>query len=350
MANDPNDRKDPATGTIFDDAFVRSAPYTEPDASTRLAQLRRIDAEQREKYGLPGSNHPTQQRTPVEIRHQPRWSRNRWAALVTVALVVIAVYAGPLRDSGSKSAKSIKIGGAPLTVDRYAKTVEIVGGQPTPSREEQSVPIGHPAPLAGDTGPYQFMLSQPGSSAPVAYDPCRPIHLVINERTAPPNGTQLLTNALAAVSTATGLQFVIDGSTTEEPSMDRPQFQPERYGDVWAPVLVAWTDPTVITELAGEVAGLAGSSSIELDSRSVYLSGSVNLDGPQLTEAMTSPNGVEEAQSVVLHEFGHLVGLDHVTDQSQLMYPSTSAGVVTFASGDLIGLNKLGQGACFPNL
>ena len=35
-------------------------------------------------------------------------------------------------------------------------------------------------------------------------------------------------------------------------------FQPDRYGDQWAPVLIAWTDESVITDLAGDVAGVGG--------------------------------------------------------------------------------------------
>ena len=50
------------------------------------------------------------------------------------------------------------------------------------------------------------------------------------------------------------------------------------------------------------------------------------------------------------HEFGHLVGLDHVDDPTQLMYPSTSPAVSTFGGGDLAGLAALGSGACAPNV
>lgn len=52
----------------------------------------------------------------------------------------------------------------------------------------------------------------------------------------------------------------------------------------------------------------------------------------------------------MLHELGHLVGLDHVNDPTQLMYPETSGEMTDFAAGDLTGLAELGRGACFPDL
>lgn len=49
---------------------------------------------------------------------------------------------------------------------------------------------------------------------------------------------------------------------------------------------------------------------------------------------------------MILHELGHLVGLDHVDDETQLMYPH-AAKQRGFAAGDLRGLHELGLGACF---
>jgi hypothetical protein len=42
------------------------------------------------------------------------------------------------------------------------------------------------------------------------------------------------------------------------------------------------------------------------------------------------------------------VGLDHVDDPAQLMYPTT--GMPTFQAGDLTGLAELGRGDCAPGV
>ena len=82
----------------------------------------------------------------------------------------------------------------------------------------------------------------------------------------------------------------------------------------------------------------------------VYVSGSVTLDGPDLTRLAEGPDGRAIVRSIIQHEIAHLVGLDHVEDRGQLMYPVTQSGVTGFAAGDLEGLAALGRGNCFPQI
>ena len=86
------------------------------------------------------------------------------------------------------------------------------------------------------------------------------------------------------------------------------------------------------------------------DRQSVYVTGAIELDGPELAEILTLAEGKADVRGVIEHELGHLVGLDHVNDPTQLMNPSTDGSVTTYADGDLTGLNHLGRGACFPKV
>jgi hypothetical protein len=76
-----------------------------------------------------------------------------------------------------------------------------------------------------------------------------------------------------------------------------------------------------------------------------YVGGSVSLDGPQLAEILRRPNGHAQARAVVMHELGHLVGLDHVTNPRQVMLAENGTAT-EFGDGDRAGLTKLGSGGC----
>jgi hypothetical protein len=166
---------------------------------------------------------------------------------------------------------------------------------------------------------------------------------------APVGGELIVHEAFDRVSAVTGLRFVYDGGTDESPSSEREPYQPDRYGDRWAPVLVAWQteeeNPTFRTDVAGE----AGSVRLSTDGPQVYVTGAVGLDEAAFDQMLSTVEGSAAARAVVLHELGHLVGLAHVESAAELMYPTTSV-TYDFGSGDLAGLAALGQGECVPSL
>jgi hypothetical protein len=219
---------------------------------------------------------------------------------------------------------------------------------PSAGREEASQPLQTPATVAVPSPSYAVFDKNPDGQ-PVAYDPCRPIHYVVRPDGAPEDGAALLLAAVNRVSQGTGLQFVNDGASDEEPRPKRQPYQPDRYGNRWAPVLIAWQSAQDNPDLASDIAGEAGSVMIGTAGRpSVYVSGQVVLDGAQIAQILTHPGGQAEVRGILLHELGHVVGLDHVQDPSQIMYPTSQAGVDDYAAGDLTGLAALGQGPCAP--
>lgn len=221
---------------------------------------------------------------------------------------------------------------------------------PPPGYEASAAPLGPPP---ASTGSSAFVLQESPKEGQrlVAYDPCRPVHYVVRPDNALPGGDVLLREAVEAVSQASGLQFVYDGLTTEAPSDDRSAFQPDRYGKRWAPVLIAWSTPAETPGLAGNVAGLGGSSYAQTAGQPLVLeAGQVRLDAPDLSGIIASrPDGAAEVRAIIMHELGHVLGLDHVNDPTQLMY-AENMGVRNFAAGDLAGLALLGSGPCVPQL
>ena len=123
-----------------------------------------------------------------------------------------------------------------------------------------------------------------------------------------------------------------------------------RYGERWSPVLIAWTDPAEHPAIAG-YAGLGGPDSVSsgrAGSRR-YVTGVVLLNAEHLSEVVTWEEGHRRMQAVVFHEFGHLVGLDHVDDSAQLMFrrPTALSASTALGDGDLRGLAHLALGPCF---
>jgi hypothetical protein len=194
---------------------------------------------------------------------------------------------------------------------------------------------------------YAF-LHTTAAGEPVAYDPCSAIHYVVNHRTQTSGVDSTVTDAIAEVSRLTGLRFVSDSETDEIPRDDRPRSLPDRYGRGWAPVLIAWTDPAENPDLAGNIVGRGGSDTATIDGVEFNVTGVVALDGPEMADVRGRRNGAALTKAVVLHELGHLVGLDHVKDSTQLMNAENFA-LTDFGAGDRAGLALLGKGPCLPS-
>jgi hypothetical protein len=221
------------------------------------------------------------------------------------------------------------------------------GGGAFPDRPDDaaSTPLGVPAG-GGDGDDYAFIATQPGDDTePVTYDPCAPIHVVVDPRTMVEGGMRLLDEALDEVSEASGLQLVVDG-VTDDPAPDDESVRSPDGG--WLPVTVSWSDPEASPKLKGTVAGFAGSSSVERDGRRWFVTGTVVLDGPQLADILDGRRGRASVRSVIMHEVAHLVGLDHVDAPGQLMQPEGDDTVTRWGDGDLAGLAAVGRGPCIP--
>lgn len=193
-----------------------------------------------------------------------------------------------------------------------------------------------------------YIITRTENGTPVGFDPCDTIHYVIREANAPAGGDKLIQDAVAKTAKATGLVFVYDGTTTESPVADREKYQPERYGDRWAPVLISWTTPDEMPSFIGDVAGFGGSSPVQAgEAPWTYVTGQVQMDGPA-AQKLIDQGSMAEVGAILLHEMGHVVGLGHSANKQDLMYRSTDGTVTGFGPGDLAGLALLGNGPCVP--
>lgn len=194
------------------------------------------------------------------------------------------------------------------------------------------------------SGPHAFMHTD-AHGVPVRYDPCRPVHYVVNPTGGPPGSVGLVQGAVAVISAATGLAFVDDGTTSEPVSDHRQPVQRDRYGDRWAPVLVGFAARGTFEGLTGQVAGLGGSYEITTAAGARLVTGQITLASDTFDQ-LVAAGRTGQATTIVQHELGHVVGLDHVDDPGQLMYRSNK-GQVNLGPGDVEGLAVAGAGPCF---
>lgn len=181
---------------------------------------------------------------------------------------------------------------------------------------------------------YEFRALQPGSEdEPVAWSPCLEITYRVDTTWAP-GGTEgaesyvaLVDDAVAEVAGLTGLRF-------------------RRIGADRAIVHIVWAREADSEGLAGQVVGTARSGAQQIDGHAWYVAGRVTLETEEFERLAGLPDGEREGRAIILHELGHLVGLDHVDRVDQLMYSSVRR--LDFGPGDREGLALLGRGRCMP--
>jgi hypothetical protein len=197
-------------------------------------------------------------------------------------------------------------------------------------------------PGSSSSAMYSWMVTN-NDGTPVRYNPCQTLHYVVNLSEAPAHALSDVQAAIGRVSAATGVSFAYDGTTSELPSTNRAAFQPSTYGSRWVPILLAWEQPGQTDFLSTGAVGDGGSTYVSTTSpgQSAYVTGQAAFDASRAL-----PDGFDDSVAwgpILLHEIGHIMGIAHVNDQSQLMYPTIhSGGPRAYAEGDRAGLRVAG--------
>jgi hypothetical protein len=166
----------------------------------------------------------------------------------------------------------------------------------------------------------------------------------VNPDRAPRGHLREVKQAFAAVTAATGFSFRYAGTTTLVPLKPGTDEITRK-----ADITLAYATERMVPALGGGVIGVAPVTSqyANTDWWRV-IAAAVVLD----TQAPLAPGfggGRATRGSVLIHELGHVMGLDHVSDRRQVMYPAITTAAARYANGDLRGLAQVGVArGCFP--
>jgi hypothetical protein len=187
---------------------------------------------------------------------------------------------------------------------------------------------------------YAFLDSVGGH--PVTYSSCQLIQVAVYPAGGPPDAEQLVREAVDTMRSATGLNIAVVGAFGGHAPNWNFKAGPVYPDD---PIAVSWQDGSAIAELTNEIAGLGGSREITGRGGSKrYVAGTIALSRDYFAYLDRHHNHAE-ALAVLLHEFGHVLGLAHVDSSGELMY-RRNIGRTALGPGDLEGLRLLGKGPC----
>jgi hypothetical protein len=182
-----------------------------------------------------------------------------------------------------------------------------------------------------------------GGKRIVRWDPCSVIRWKFNPRRMPKRGLRQVKQGVRRVEAATGLDFVYAGRTAQAPNP---------YGNNvrGAEVIIGWRPKSYGPFDGTDTVGVGGNG--------YYLTAYQEADGTKVRKAIQGgvvlnagmrkrlTNGYGKGLTwgeVIVHELGHVVGLDHTPAKRQILFYRVIPRNANWGAGDLAGLRRLGD-------
>ena len=217
-----------------------------------------------------------------------------------------------------------------------------------------AVPALAVSPASASTATYsvQYLTLGNGQKVVARWNPCRTHTYKVNLASVPTaTRTTVLAETQAAVrvlATRTGISFTYKGATAEVPRLGS-------YATQSADIIIAFTTPLKSNYLYGTAdarGGNAASMSATSNGTTVtytaaIVKGFVVVDTAKLLRTYKAGFGTGVRRgNLIMHELGHVVGLNHVSNVRLLMNPQLSTYSPNgYAVVDAAGLSVVGSRA-----
>lgn len=199
----------------------------------------------------------------------------------------------------------------PGILERWGNSVkEVLASQNLNSQASVIAPI---------TGEKSALVSYNSHGQAFLWRTCDPVKVLVNDG-GDANNYQVIAKALNRAKEVTGVDFQIVSKTEETPVYDW-----YKRGGI-PPVIIGVVDRTDLLGTANAVG-----TTVANPAGPNIVTGAIAL-----RKSYFETHSLEKRYEVTLHEIGHLIGLQHSDNQSDLMYKSTTENVKTDFSDDEI--------------
>lgn len=281
----------------------------------------------------------------------------RPGAAVLVALAVAGCASSPSEPPPTtRSATGTVTSPRPdTTTDTPAPTRPATTGTKTPRTPAKSTTKGPTKTTTTAKGPSKpkgpgYSVNHNPDGSITRWNGCTPITWAFNPAHAPAGALTDIKAALTRISAATGLTFTRTANTTTIPTSATLDAAP-------ANLIIAWAPPgtTDLLDNTTEYARGGWKTTPTLDPGTGLITwpitrGYVLLDTLDTTTWKPGFGTGQRRGTLLLHELGHAIGLNHTTAPGQVMNPAiTATSTSTWGTGDRKGLTKVGRpAACHP--
>lgn len=146
-------------------------------------------------------------------------------------------------------------------------------------------------------------------SSPVTWEPCAKVSVLVNPGSFGEAAVDEVRAAFGEIAAVTGLSFVV--AVTDE--IPRTDWAHSLGGRTAPPVLVGWVAPEETDMLRPGAAASTVANPARSDGRLRIVTGAIALDENVYADFRPAAGAGRTRRNLLLHEIGHLLGLDHVS-------------------------------------